>query len=258
MSEYKISLVLSAIRTKIWPKFIEACKINTIPIEIIFVGDVKPDFELPSHAKFIYATVKPAQCYEIGFRHATGELVAWTADDARYDHNNQANLDNAYNSWKALNNEKGVIAMRPIEDHFDVFKNHHFFGKQQHTPYMAPFGVLSNKFYKELGGYDRRFICGQAENDIIMRVYEAGGVVELDMNAYVYVDHLGAHPLATHDFRVWYPKDRIILEDAWVEQGYGAFNEGRKYTMSTKRLLPLEPFVDENITTVTQGPVGKW
>ena len=59
----------------------------------------------------------------------------------------------------------------------------------------------------QLGGYDRRFITGQAENDLIMRVYEAGGKVELCKEAIVYIEHNKAHNEDTK-IRKWYKESR--------------------------------------------------
>ena len=160
----KISLVASAMRVKEWPKMFNSIQGNKYPIEIVLVGHIKPDYELPPFVKYIYATVKPAQCYEIGFRAATGELIGWTADDAEYDHLQPNNLDILYDYYKSFNKREIVVGQRPIEDNHDVYKNHYFFGKRPDTPYMYPFGFMDRTLFHELGGYDRRFVCGQSEN----------------------------------------------------------------------------------------------
>ena len=260
----KISLVASAIRPHAWQSFFESLRGHTYPIEVVFVGDVKPTFELPPFVNYIYATVKPSQCYEIGFRAAKGELVGWTADDATYNHMNQPNLDILYDYYKSFNTRNIVVGQRPIEDHRDVFKNHYFFGKHPETPYMLPFGFMDRTLFHELGGYDKRFVCGQAENDMVMRVLELpGGQAHLCMNSYVWVDHTHIHDwehTAKKGFRHWYPKDREILENAWVKEGYGFFNAHKRAgTISKTRLLPVESYEQrEDLTTVTQGERGHW
>ncbi len=271
MNDIKISLVASANRIKWWMRFYNSLKGNKIPYEVIFVGDTAPDFTLPENFIHIPATVKPAQCYEIGFRKARGELIGWTADDADYVYaGNVDNLDRVYQHYKECEQKYGdyktVIAMRPIEDGGDVYDFHHFFGGWHHTPIMAPFGILNRKwFVEELGGYDRRFVSGQSENDVVMRAFEAGGRVELCLDCYVYVHHREVHPPRAQDnkFRQFYDLDRKILEDCWVEGGYGAYknrNEGNINAIISKtRLLPLERFEDTpDITTVTQGVKGRW
>jgi len=259
----KISLVASAMRVKEWPKMFNSIQGNKYPIEIVLVGHIKPDYELPPFVKYIYATVKPAQCYEIGFRAATGELIGWTADDAEYDHLQPNNLDILYDYYKSFNKREIVVGQRPIEDNHDVYKNHYFFGKRPDTPYMYPFGFMDRTLFHELGGYDRRFVCGQSENDMVMRVYEIGGSGYLCLNSFVAVDHTNKHDWAhtrTNGFRHWYPKDREILENAWCKRGYGYFKRTDQIgEFSKTRLLPVESFEQrDDITTVTQGELGSW
>ena len=40
---------------------------------------------------------------------------------------------------------------------------------------MAPIGMMNRKYFQELGGIDRRFICGQWDNDLMIRIYNDGG-----------------------------------------------------------------------------------
>ena len=263
--EYKISLVASAIRPQVWQSFFNSLKGNKYPIEVVFVGDVKPTFSLPDFVKYIYSTTKPSQCYEIGFRNATGELVGWTADDAIYNYQQPNNLDILYDFYKKFGKREIVVGQRPIEDQRDVYKNHRFFGKQEHTPYMLPFGFMDRKLFHELGGYDIDFIAGQAENDMVMRVFELSNTFcsleYLCLNSFVWVDHTHIHNwdhTIKKGFRHHYPMDRERLENCWVEEGYGRFDRKQKYTISKKRLCPVKSYVDEDILTISQGKTGLW
>jgi len=277
MSEVKVSIVASANRVKWWERFCNSLKDNTISFEVIFVGDTRPMHNLPGWFRFIHATVKPAQCYEIGFRAAKGELIHWTADDADYvcrhpetGNIHTKNIDRAYEAWVDLEKRTGnkklsVIAMRPIENGGDVWKFHHFFGGWDNTPTMAPFGFVSRDKFHELGGYDSRFVSGQSENDVVMRFIEKGGAVEVVKDSLVYVHHQQVHPrdaIGKEDnkFRAWYNTDRMVLENCWIPAGYGNYEKQNKnVTISPTRLSPVQRFSDENITTVTQGEYkGMW
>jgi len=250
MSDIQVSVVASAVRIPFWMELYSSLQQNQIKWEVVFVGDKTPGFKLPENFKWIYSPTKPAQCYEIGFRAAEGELIHWTADDAIYVYDsNRHNLDKAYNFYKSFNDKKAVIAMRPIEDGGDVWDFHHFFGGSHATPIMAPLGLINREFFvHELGGYDRRYISGQSENDVVMRAIEAGGRVEICMDAYVYIGHRRAHEVP-NPFRQWYTWDRSVLEKSWV------LPDG---SISPTRLDPVERFEDENLLTITQGPRGKW
>ena len=266
--DIQVSLVASANRTLHWAPIFASLNHNKINYELIFIGNNPPEFITPKNFIWQKAAVKPAQCYEIGFRIAKGECIMWTADDAFYTFkDNKDNIDRAYNAYKEAekkyNDNKTVIAFRPIENGGDVWGFHHFFGGWQHTPVMAPFGLMNRELLRQLGGYDRRFISGQSENDLVMRVYEIGGRVEICMNAFVHVRHSLIHP-KPNLFREYYDSDRVFLENCWVIGGYGAYKDrdkGKKdIPISKTRLLPLEPFVNDNgsIALITQGPKGRW
>jgi len=267
MENIQVSLVASAIRTQHWEKFLNSLKGNKVNIEVIFVGPRKPDFDLTKypHFKYIEATTKPCQCYQIGFFEAKGELVGWTADDAVYDLRAPDNIDSIYNFYKSFNDDKVVVAQRPIEDGRDIWYRHHFFGDWNQTPIMAPLGFMSRDFLNRIGGYDRNFISGQAENDICMRAIEAGGKVVRSMDSYVHVFHQICHEKQgpqSSGMRKYYVADREVLENAWVVGGYGAYGKGgqvmrAQVRISRKRLKPVESFENnDTITTVTQGPRG--
>jgi hypothetical protein len=114
---------------------------------------------------------------------------------------------------------------------------------------MAPFGVMDREFFNELGGYDRNFICGQSENDVVMRVYEAGGKLEIS-SIPVFVNHKDSHNNSETVFRSnYYKKDREVLEKSWILNGI----------IQSKRLDVFEPFSEIDILTKTQSyNKGKW
>lgn len=240
----KISLCASALRPAQWLETYNSLTQNNIEWQIIYVGPNPPPFILPPNFKYIQSNVKPAQCYEIAFRAAQGELLGWTADDTVYPPNA---LDNMYNFWKSFNNEKIVAAFRTVEDGKDITDVHRFRGRDPNSPRMAPFGIMSTKLFHELGGYDSRFICGQSENDMVMRVYEIGGELKIS-DISVFVDHQKAHDSGTAFRSGFFHEDRKVLESAWV----------RNDVVQSKRLCPVESFSNENICIITQSQKGKW
>jgi len=282
MSDIQVSLVASANRPLVqgnfsnWVRFYNSLLGNRIKWEVIFVGDTPAPYTFaPRNFTWIKATVKPAQCYEIGFRAAKGELIHWTADDADYHHPTR-NCPNAigiaYEHWKKMeamygNKKDSVVAMRPIEDGGDVWSFHHYFGGWEHTPVMAPFGLVHREKFAELGGYDSRFVSGQSENDVVMRFLEIGGHVEVCMEAFLYVHHRQVHPRTPDGrkevnlFREWYNTDRMVLENLWIPAGYGNYEKDNKNVeISKTRLSPVQRFEDrDDICTVTQGEYkGRW
>jgi hypothetical protein len=287
MSNVKISLCASANRVEWWQRFYNSLQYNNIEWEVIFVGDRKPIHNFPPNFKWVHATVKPAQCYQIAFWEAQGELIAWTADDVDYNAREvdcSNCLDIAYKHWvdmdsKYNNDKKSVVAFRPIENGGDVWRFHHLFGGWEETPTMAPFALIDrNYFLNTLGGYDSRFISGQSENSIIMEVYQNGGRVEIDLDAKLYVRHSQVHPRdpntgkEDNKFRKWYNEDRKVLENLWIQGGYGYYEklnsfknntpESRKEVVkliSKTMISPKQKFEKrDDVCLVTQGQKGHW
>ena len=167
----------------------------------------------------------------------------WTADDAYYEGNA---LDFAYEKYKE-NNNKTIVGLRTIEDGRDITNVHRLIGKDYNSPIMSPFGMMNRELFNELGGYDRRFICGQSENDVVMRVREIGGAV-VYCDKKVFVEHDKIHEQGTVFRSPYYTYDRMVLESFWVKDG----------KIVNNRLLPIERFDDKDITTITQSNKGKW
>jgi len=243
MSCSKITLVASSIRPYLWKAFMEFLKPNTIDYEVIFVGDVKNPIELPK-MRFIQTKVKPAQCYEVGFRAATSELISWTADEAIY-HDNA--LDKMYEFYKSFNSKKLVTGFTIYENNgicLSKTSDTHYLDKPD-SPRMMCLGVIDREYFRSLGGYDKYFITGQAENDVCMRVLEDGGKCIICDKAMATINH-------NHDdsskFRKWYKESRQRLNDAWFIDG----------VWTSTRVRPFTPFDDENIITISQEPKGEW
>lgn len=248
----KISLFASAIRTKDWPAFMDSLDSNKCEYEVIFCG---PDNCGYTHPKltFIKSMVKPAQCYEIARRACTGDLVHWTADDAVY---SSRCLDEIVKFWEKINDRKTIISVQTKESgHFNVMRTHRFFGGFNESPIMAPLGVMSRVYLEHLGGIDSRYICGQYENDIVMRVLEDGGKVELFLDDYyVDLDHKNKHDATGSKFAHGYEADRVLLEGSW----YGGWSKWTWPAGPITRVDQFVPFISKNIKTVSQAPAGIW
>jgi hypothetical protein len=245
MDNIKFSLCASAFRPSFWLETYLSLQTNSIPWEIVYVGPKPPTFELPKNFIYIQSNVKPSQCYEIAFRTARGELIHWMADDCTYP---VSAIDKMYWFWQSFHNEKLITAFRTIEDDRDITDVHRLRGRDMSAPRMAPFGVISKKLFHELGGYDRRFICGQSENDIVMRVYEIGGELQIS-DIPVFVHHNKNHHASGTVFRSgFYHEDRKVLENSWIKDG----------VIQSKRLDPVEPFEDKDILIKTQSQKGIW
>lgn len=245
MQDIKISFCMSAIRPHLWERIVDSLRDNTLSFEVVFAGDVRPQFDMSKYPEitYIYTPVKPAQAYEICFRQAKGELISWGADDCIY---TPKAVDIMYNFFKSFHTNSLVTAFRTVEDGRDITEVHRFIGRNPTAPRMAPFGVVDRKLFHQLGGYDKRFLCGQSENDVVMRILEIEGRVEVCQNASAIVSHEKAHKsgtkFRTNNFHI----DRAVLEGQWME--------GKE--ILNKRKSPVQRFDDIDITSRTQGESG--
>jgi hypothetical protein len=269
-NDIKISICFPTIRPHLWNRLYLSLLKNNIEFEVVCGGPGDWSRQVPGpNFKFIETYVKPAQVYEVCFRAAKGELLHWSTDDCYYD---PESLDNIYKLYKELNDDRHVIALRPVEDGIEI-TSHTFKGGA--TPPMAPFGAVSTKKFHELGGYDKQFICGQSENDVCLKFYEIGGEMKICQGAIVRVQHNQGHG-GTSVFRGgvngkpgFYGEDRKVLEPLWInEEGMRILTGVREIDnhidwsryMRKTRSRPVDRFEGtwEELAKKTQGPCGIW
>jgi len=152
---------------------------------------------------------------------------------------------------------------------------------------MAPLALISRKFLEELGGFDRRYVCGQYENDVVMNAYAVGGKVEVfgDEHCFIDIDHLGKSikigecedeaGFLKRPFASGYRNDRAVLLASWcdfrwnpkiiIENGKTFiepfFYQEGKLTgddVLVNRADEFQPYEDEDILTKSQSNKGKW
>lgn len=241
MEDIKVSLIASSVRPQFYKTFLDTLAGTSVEYEVIFVGNKYPDnifgpqdpnihaieytrpIEVnengPMMFRYILAqNIKPAQCYEIARRYAKGETVIWTADDCEH---TPDVVGKAYRFWKSLNDEKAILSIQTLENGMLCnMLDHSFFGWHRNSPLMAPLGLMSRDYLDKIGGFDRRYCCGQYENDVVMRTIADGGRVEIfgDRQNCIVIDHYRKHGIV-RPFAKGYNHDRSILEGSWVKDG---------------------------------------
>jgi hypothetical protein len=281
----KISLFASSVRPQLYESFFKSIEDEPLKyeIEVVFAGNnicnwgewesfngssyVSPCYVSKKYRNFLYVrteNIKPSQCYEIARRHCTGEVIVWVADDCEFV---GGIISKAYEYWKSKNNEKLILSIQTKESgygnkagsFFDMH-NHSFFGFDHSTPLMAPLAMMGRDYLDRLGGIDRRYVCGQYENDLVMRAVADGGKVEIfgNQESFIDIDHLGKslsigectneRDFQRRPFASGYEKDRQVLEGSWAK--------GR--VVSLQRFDSFEPFEDKDLLTVSQSNKGQW
>lgn len=260
MKGIQISLFASSIRPHLYEALFKSMEGTSVKVEVVFAGPIKdiPAIDLPNNISFTYiatADLKPVQLYEIARRACKGELISWTADDAEFPDDV---LGKAYRFFKRTCTRKDIISTQTNENYssWNVCdaNAHKFFGNDIRAPKMAPMGIMNREYLQELGGIDRRFICGQWDNDVVMRLYNDGGKMYHFAEASIFLDHYNKHDprwrtSRDRPFALGYDHDRRILEGAWGKLGqmrYDVFPYQR-YDGG------FEPFEDKDIMTISQS-----
>lgn len=279
----QVSLFASAVRDKMWPEFFKSLEGTTIECEVVFAGPLKsglncPELPLGVTFKFIETeNLKPSQCYHIASKCCTGETISWSCDDANY---SKDVLGKAYRYWKSKKNEKLILSIQTKESGYGQkdgklfpMHEHTFFSQMPETPLMAPMNLMSREFFNRLGGLDKRYICGQYENDIVMRAYQNGGEVEIfgDENCYIEIDHLrksieigesvDEESFRERPFAKGYANDRAVLEASWTTfdqvEAFKRLERGERpfslRTVSPVQLDKFQPYSDKDILIKSQG-----
>ena len=254
--DIKVSLFASSVRPELYPAFFKALEGTTVPYEVVFAGHTtKEEIEksfTSLNFKYIHtARIKPAQCYEIARRACQGEVVIWCADDCLF---SDDVVGKAYDFWKNCNDSKVILSMitkeRYDQNYFLTDLDAHTL-RGKGTPLMAPIAMMSQEYLERLGGADRRYICGQYENDIVMRIYQDGGTLIQFKDCPLVIDHFVGHGGVTTEegyarpFAQGYPNDRHVLETSWIDDIY--------LRVSKTRLDAFEPYEDKDILTKSQS-----
>ncbi len=238
------SIVATAVRVGIWEAYYNSI-VNEIsfPFEIVFVGDRRPDFQLPSNFRHIYSEVKPVQCLEIAARAAKGEYLFDATDDLTF---SPRFFDHLVNTAQRIN-DKNVILIPSLARHGKVKKGSFRIKKHdKHSPIVGMLSFTKRETWYDLGGLDINFISVWHNHDLKLRLIERGGSVvhvpeaiteEIDTNSLILLRNVSG------------VEDKEFLLSCW-------YDNNDKFSYS--RLKKFEPFVDENLLTVSQGKAGKW
>jgi hypothetical protein len=256
-----MSLFCSAIRPHIWKEFLASVKDSSENIEVVFGGPLTPEEVNPfltkyTFFKYIYTKdIKPVQIYEVCRRACTGELISWTADDASFPNDV---LGKEYRYFKEHCGRKDILSVQTRENYGEWrmcdINAHKFFGDDIKAPKMAPMGVVNREYFQELGGIDRRFISGQWDNELVMRMYNDGAKIFHFSEAWIDLDHWNKHDIryrtgTDRPFAKGYNHDRRILEGAWGKKGQMKYDviPYQRYDAG------FEPFEDTDLLTKSQS-----
>jgi len=269
-----VSVIATSVRPKNWLRIHENLSSSKVPFEMVFVGDEKPDFKLPKNFKYIYTKVKPCQCSYIAYLYSSGQYILNSADDFTY---SAKALDYYVKTMEKYDKEENVVlgASFGREKKADLrfFGSYSKYYKKEYMP-MLVCGIFTRKESIELlGGFERRFICGYWDVDILMRTYEAGGVVKVCDNVSCFEDkkepgmrQLPKKFVKYHDRDMFYGLwtvetknvDKRFTPDDFPKFTTKQIKKCKLKVMKTRSVV-AEPFENrDDILKISQSNKGTW
>ena len=239
MTDIKVSIFGTWARPKDWPGFFESVSSNSISYEIVIAGPNRPLYTLPPNVRFIHVTPDPgpAPCGQIAANHCRGETIMLAADDTRY---SPHALDYAYLTYKKENDYRCMVHFRwgtSVENDL-TDKNLHLF-LTPNPNFRYGFTLWSKQFFKELGGYDKKFTAGPGDADIQLRAYARGGRYVYSYSSFVIEDTTlvpGGWYQGAYFQRDGYGQIQNLLWKRWYE------GEPPNITLRSEPTTPFEPF----------------
>ena len=247
-SQLLFSIIAPAYRNKMYQDVYDSLsKNNNLSFEMIFVGHRPPEKKMPENFKYIFTTVKPSQCLEIAARKANGKFIMMFPDDCIA----SGNLPYVINSYiSKLDMNKYCIV--PSWSWRGRIRTNNIIFLDAILKYPVGTCCILKKIWNDVGGMDRRFFGILCFADFYFRL------IKMNINTYIlrncHVTEID--PLYDKDFAGKINKgtrytnssigktDNELLKNLWTYDGVS----------SHYRNSLVEPFSDDNILEVSQGP----
>jgi len=165
-----ISAYMTSIRPYRWMKIHEMLSKTRLSFEIVIVGPIEADFELPVEIKFFKSNVKPSQCQHTAATLCQGEMLLQIVDDIEYQ-------DGAINAmFEIVKKDKNCMATCSFfADNRNFKLTQNMQGEPNDSiPLLPVCGLYPREAYKKIGGIDKRFLGVMGELDLYMRLSVAG------------------------------------------------------------------------------------
>lgn len=232
----QISAYMTSIRPYRWMRIHEMLSKTGLSFEIVIVGPIEADFELPEEILFFKSSLKPSQCQHTAAALCSGEYLLQIVDDIDYQ---DGAIEAMYQKVSEVDNVMATC--------------HYFWNGQDYTlfqntagqnlpdlPLLPVCGMFPRQAFLDAGGIDKRFLGVMGELDLYMRMSQLGYktvFVEFICNENTEFQNKDQSSLCS---KFW-PHDRPILIDLWSTNGqfYLIRNDiVRKYT--NENLLTIE------------------
>jgi hypothetical protein len=209
-----ISAYMTSIRPYLWIGLHEMLSKTNLKFEMVIVGPIEPDFELPPEIKFFKSNLKPSQCQHTAATLCKGDMLLQIVDDLEYQ-------DGGINAmYEAVKNDRNSMATCIFfEDNNDSRLKQNMQGEVNDSiPLLPVCGLYPREAYKKIGGIDRRFLGVMGELDLYMRLSVAGYktiFVDYICNENTHFQRKDSSSLCGKYFGI----DRPVVVDLWFKDG---------------------------------------
>ena len=170
MKKIDISAYMTSIRPYRWMGIHEMLSKTNLSFEIVIVGPIEPDFELPPEIRFFKSDLKPSQCQHTSAFLCEGEMLLQIVDDIYYQ---DGAIEAMYNVVK--NNPNSMATCHYHQDGHNNSPYQNIAGQiSNYLPLLPVCGVYPREAYRKVGGIDKRFMGVMGELDLYMRLSLAG------------------------------------------------------------------------------------
>jgi hypothetical protein len=220
---------------------------EAIPFECVYVGEAPFPDELRGRWPFLRyyrapREIPPAACAAWALTQGTGDLLYHAIDDYEWEHGAIAALVGVFDEWcddRLMPSPRYFVEEGGSEQNWT--ENLRLIPGRADLPYLPLDGLISRRFYNDLGGIDRRFHSVMQMVDVFARAVVAGGRTWFTS-------------AAVHERRTRYPAgyqsicartyqaDRPLLESFWFTDG--------TYEAGAPRVCPVEPYTPAQLADV--------
>ncbi len=235
-----ISVICISRRPYLWMKLYNQIHSVNVDYEIIFIGPFKPRFKMPKNSRFIHTIVKPVQCFEIAVRSSKGEFIFGpVADDIKSDQSDILGI--LINFIKKQNNDLFLLSQR-----LDSYGDDITMPNKEYNGLVLPFApIFSKRVFNLINGVDANFIAVMYEADLYLRMMQIGCKVYFSGIEYTEKKRPLLEPTLYGDYS---NIDKKYFNKVWKTDNIFNFQTVRE----------IKKFNSNNITSISQGPKGKW
>lgn len=217
----KLSVVMSTNRPHYWQRCYDYLAKNSIETEVVLVGpSVKNNHPTSLKTVAINSNELPALCWEIGARHATGDLLCLTCDDFIH---SDGFFDDVAKIASTNYRKFDSFTPRYVHNDKEQIAGQMMLGIKC-MPLLQVAGVMYTSDYLELKGVDRRFRATLWDTDIYMRAFEKGGRTTLLCGHTIH--EVGRDSMMFVNFS---SGDKVVLDDLW-QNGFKRTSAVQSYT----------------------------